>query len=78
MSDLLPSSVYYRFNPHLAEVISMVETDPAKVRQLEQEAAMYYRRNEETFEEVARALTASPSLSQRAHSWAGELWTRLA
>lgn len=37
-------------------MISMTECDPEKLRQIEKDALMYYRRNEDKFEELAEML----------------------
>lgn len=57
MSDLLTPGTYFRFNPYLTEMIPMTECDDQKLMQAENDALMYYRRNEDKFEELAEMLT---------------------
>lgn len=57
LSDLLPSDTYFRFNPYLTEWLAMIESRPEKIHQLENDATMYYRKNEDKFEQVVRILT---------------------
>lgn len=61
LSDLMRPGTYFRFNPYLTEMIKMVETRPEKIGQLEKDALMYYRRNEDKFEQAAELLTKKKS-----------------
>lgn len=69
LNDLLPNNVYYRFNPYLTEMVSMVEIDPVKLEQLEKDAIMYLRRNEDKFQRTAKSLLEKRSPSQKVADW---------
>ncbi|CAO1338344.1 unnamed protein product [Diamesa hyperborea] len=56
VSDLMSHDKYFRFNPYLTEMVSMVEVRSEKIAQLEKDALMYFRRNEDKFEELAALL----------------------
>lgn len=69
LHDLLPSDVYFRFNPYVNEVAGMDEIRADKLEQLERDAIMYGRRNEEKFQQVAATLTQPRSHVQKGQDW---------
>lgn len=66
LSDLLPENVYFRFNPYLTEMIAMSEIDPIKLEQLERDAIMYLRRNDDKFQMAAKVLLEKRQITQKA------------
>ena len=46
LQDLLPSSTYYRFNPYMSEEYRLDEIRAFKLKQMQQDADMYLRKND--------------------------------
>lgn len=69
LNDLLPDNIYFRFNPYLTEMLNMAEIDPKKLEQLQRDALMYLRRNEDKFQEAAKVLCQMKGPTQKALDW---------
>ncbi|XP_066586766.1 calcium-independent phospholipase A2-gamma-like isoform X2 [Prorops nasuta] len=69
LNDLLPDHIYFRFNPYLTEMLTIAEIRPEKIDQLEQDALMYIRRNEEKFQKVAHTLLKKRKVQQKISDW---------
>lgn len=69
LNDLLPDHIYFRFNPYLTEMLSMVEIRPEKISLMEQDAKMYIRRNEEKFQKAATVLLEKRRITQKIADW---------
>lgn len=69
LSNLLPGNTYFRFNPYLTEMLSIAEIDRTKLQQLERDALMYLRRNEDKFMEAAKVLSYEKSFKQKTADW---------
>lgn len=69
LNDLLPDHIYFRFNPYLTEMLSMVEIRPEKIGQMEQDARMYIRRNEDKFQKAAVTLLEKRQIQQKIADW---------
>lgn len=59
--DLLPASVYYRFNPYLSEEFSLDENRPDKWKLMQYETSMYMRRNKAKFDMASKQLCKEKS-----------------
>jgi len=65
MYDLLPPSVYFRFNPHLTGHVTLDETRTEKLEQLERETRVYLKSNSEKLKKLANKLVEPRSTVQR-------------
>lgn len=69
LNDLLPPNTYYRFNPYLTEMLGMSEFRPEKFEQLERDAMLYLRKNDEKFHAAAKTLLTRRTTTQKALDW---------
>lgn len=69
LSDLLPENTYFRFNPYLTEKCNIEETDPLKLEQMERDAIMYLRRNDDKFKEAAESLNKLKNIHHKLYEW---------
>lgn len=69
LNDLLAPGTYYRFNPYLTEMLDMSEIRTEKLDQLERDALMYVRRNDDKFHAAAKTLLEQKSVTQKAVDW---------
>ncbi|GLV40136.1 calcium-independent phospholipase A2 VIA [Carabus blaptoides fortunei] len=69
LNDLLPPNTYYRFNPYLTEMLDMSEIRSDKLDQLERDAMMYLRKNDDKFHAAAKTLLAQRTTAQKALDW---------
>ncbi len=78
LKDVLPASVYFRFQPDLSEDILIDESNPERLEQLVRDAERYLRANPELVQQVAESLTAPKTSMQKAQDWADTYWNKLA
>jgi calcium-independent phospholipase A2-gamma len=66
--DLLPTKVYFRFNPFVTEEFMLDENRPIKWKLMQYETSMYMRRNNYKFETCAKQLLKPKSYYQKLES----------
>ncbi|RNA26982.1 calcium-independent phospholipase A2-gamma-like [Brachionus plicatilis] len=65
MLDLLPTKIYFRFNPYLSEEFHLDENRPIKWKLMQFETNMYMRRNKYKFEMAAKNLLVAKTPGQK-------------
>ncbi|PIC33617.1 hypothetical protein B9Z55_013531 [Caenorhabditis nigoni] len=65
--DMLPESVYYRFNPYMTYAYGLDEIDQERLEQMASDAAFYVRRNSSKLESATERLCLRPNVQQRVH-----------
>ena len=62
---MLPSKVYYRFNPYMSEEFSLDEVREEKWEIMKSNTKMYMRRNDEKFKLASKQLLKPKSLTTK-------------
>ncbi|KAF1757226.1 hypothetical protein GCK72_013681 [Caenorhabditis remanei] len=65
--DMLPDSVYYRFNPYMTYAYGLDEIDQERLEQMASDAEFYVRRNSSKLESAAQRLCLRPNMQQCVH-----------
>ena len=73
LQDLLPDSVYFRFNPELSEDISIDERRPQKLELMSKDASSYLARERERMEKAAVCLMQQRTAQQKTLDWFDEM-----
>lgn len=63
--DMLPESVYYRFNPYMTYAYGLDEIDQERLEQMASDAEFYVRRNSNKLEAAAERLLLVNHISQQ-------------
>lgn len=69
MHDLLPGSMYFRFNPYLSDEIGLDEIDEDRLAMMMEDTSLYLRKNELKIQEAVQALTQAKTPLDRARDW---------
>jgi calcium-independent phospholipase A2-gamma len=69
LTELLPPDVYFRFNPHISEMISMDEAKSDKLGRLQDETREYLTRNLEKVDYCCQMLTKPKSVVRKVRDW---------
>lgn len=69
MHDLLPGSVYFRFNPYLSDEFGLDEIEENRLAVMMEDTSQYLRKNELKIQEAAQALTQAKNPVDRAKDW---------
>uniref|UniRef100_A0A8C9ZX49 PNPLA domain-containing protein n=1 Tax=Sander lucioperca TaxID=283035 RepID=A0A8C9ZX49_SANLU len=72
LDDLLPPDVYFRFNPMLSAVVSLDESRPWAMDQLQRDTQNYLERNRPKLARLCLVLGAERSAASRTKDWMSE------
>lgn len=75
LDDLLAPDVYFRFNPMLSSEVSLDESRPGALDQLERDTQIYLERNRPKLARLCLVLGAERSAVSRTSDWiSGRVW----
>lgn len=69
MDDLLAPDVYFRFNPMLSALVSLDESRPRALEQLQRDTQVYLERNRPKLARLCLVLGAERSAVKRTQDW---------
>lgn len=69
LDDLLAPDVYFRFNPMLSALVSLDESRPRALEQLQRDTQVYLERNRPKLARLCLVLGAERSAVRRAQDW---------
>ncbi|XP_062872133.1 calcium-independent phospholipase A2-gamma-like [Trichomycterus rosablanca] len=72
IADLLEPDVYFRFNPMLSAEVSLDESRPGALQQLQQDTQHYLERNELKLELLCRVLSEERTALRKTRDWISE------
>ena len=76
LSDLVPSSIYFRFNPLLSEPIPMDENRNEKLQLVMQETDLFINSQEKKFKSAVRKLVEHKTRLKSCQQWIKHYWDR--
>ena len=69
LKDLLPPTVYFRFNPFLTDSVGMDETKPEKFAKIQDETKEYLDRNIERVNAACKTLSKEKTMLNKVINW---------
>ncbi|XP_043084724.1 calcium-independent phospholipase A2-gamma [Puntigrus tetrazona] len=69
LDALLPPDTYFRFNPFMSEDVSLDESRPEKLEQMQADGLQYLDRNQQKLQRAVRELSRDKSSVQRLTDW---------
>lgn len=72
LDDLLPPDVYFRFNPTLSAMVSLDDSRPGALDQLQKDTHTYLERNRPKLARLCLVLGAERSAVSRTKDWVSE------
>jgi len=69
LNELIPHSIYFRFNPYLAEVVGLDEANPEKLTRVQAETRAYLERNWEKVEFACKTLLLTKGVPKKLMDW---------
>lgn len=69
LRDLLPPSVYFRFNPLLSDSVALDDAKPERLQLLMDDAMRFIDKHGDEFQRAADSLKQEKTMAQKAQQW---------